>query len=503
MEKKNIGIWIRVSTDMQVKDESPEHHERRARLYAEAKGWTVVTVYRLEAMSGKSVMDYRETKRMLQDIRNGVISGLIFSKLARLARNTKELLDFSEIFRGYNADLVSLAESIDTSTPAGRLFYTMIAAMAQWEREEISERVAASVPIRAKMGKPLGGPPSFGFVWEGKELKISEQEAPVRKLLYEIFLQTRRKGTTATELNKRGYRTRNGSLFTDATVRRLLRDPAAKGLRRANYMQSKSPGKRREMKSKEEWIDVPCPAIVTAEIWDECNAILDRQEKKKSPAGPKTNFLLAGFVQCECGKKMYVFTTSPVYKCKTCKRKIHANDLDEIFHEQLKTFLLADIDAETLAGKAQTELSEKETLLKSITSEYNKLKRKMEELVNLRIGGEITKADFSLLYKPIEEQVRQLENQLPELEAEVDFLKIQALSADTVQQDAKDLYNRWFDLSFEEKRSIIEAITSKIIIHQDTIDISLSYTPTTHPQQINISKNAGKRQQLNDQLIGK
>ena len=55
----------------------------------------------------------------------------------------------------------------------------------------------------------------------------------------------------------------------------------------------------------------------------------------KSPAGPKTNFLLAGFVYCECGKKMYVYTSTPVYKCKTCKRKIHAEDLDEIFHAQL------------------------------------------------------------------------------------------------------------------------------------------------------------------------
>src|SRR6185369_7828930 len=55
-EGKRVGIWVRVSTEDQAKGESPEHHEARGRMYAEAKGWTPVTVYDLAGVSGKSVM---------------------------------------------------------------------------------------------------------------------------------------------------------------------------------------------------------------------------------------------------------------------------------------------------------------------------------------------------------------------------------------------------------------------------------------------------------------
>ena len=487
--KKCVGIWIRVSTEFQVESESPEHHEQRGRYYAAAKNWDVIEVYRLDAISGKSVMDHSETKRMLKDLHSGHITGLIFSKLARVARNTKELLEFAEIFKRENADLISLSENIDTSTPAGRLFYTMIAAMATWEREEIADRVAASVPIRAKMGKPLGGAASFGYQWKGKELVIDKKEGPVRKLLYEIFAKHKRRKTTADELNRLGYRTRNGSKFSDTTVDRLLRDPTAKGIRRANYTKSTGEGKKWIIKNEKDWVLIPCPALIDESIWNECNGILDAQYKRRTKPGPRAIYLLAGFVTCHCTKKMYVYHEAPTYACKKCRNRISVADIDEIFHSQLKSFLLTDTDMDTYLKQSDMLINEKESLLANCKQESEGLRKKMEVYISLRVNKELTAQRFKEYYEPIEERLAQLERQLPELEAEIDFLKIQYLSSDTVLREAKDLYDRWPQLPFEEKRSIVELITEQIVIGKEDINIKLSYVP--HSQSL---LNAGNKQ---------
>jgi site-specific DNA recombinase len=475
--KKRVGIWIRVSTEDQVRGESPEHHERRARLYAEAKGWNVVEVYRLDAVSGKTVKDTPEAKRMLVDIKSGHITGLIFSKLARLARNTKELLEFAEIFRECNADLISLAESIDTSTPAGRLFYTMIAAMAQWEREEIAARVAASVPIRAKMGKPLGGQAPFGYQWNGHELLPHPAEAPVRKLMYELFLEYRRKKTIARILNERGYRTRNGSLFSDTTVDRLLRDPTAKGTRRANYTQTTNNKKAWELKPESEWVLHEVEAIVTEELWNECNGILDAQRAKLKRPTRQVVHLFAGLTYCGCGQKMYVPSNSPKYVCHACRNKIPVVDLEGVFHEQIKNFFFSPQEIAMHLGKAHAAIREKEELLDTLYREQKKLAAEVDRLYDLYQSGAIDKPGFGAKYHPLALRQRQLEDETPQVQAELDVLKISHLSQEEIVTSARDLYSRWPELPHEEKRRIVEAITDRIIIREGEVEMNLFYAP--------------------------
>src|SRR5579872_4368041 len=377
---KPVGIWIRVSTEDQAQGESPEHHLARARAYATAKGWTVKEVYDLAGVSGKSVMEHAEAKRMLADIRKGHISGLIFSKLARLARNTKELLDFADIFRDCHADMISLQESIDTSTPAGRLFYTMIAAMAQWEREEIADRISASVTVRARLGKPLNGKSPFGYVWQDKRLVIEPKEAPVRKLIYELFLEHRRKKRVARILNDSGYRTRNGSRFTDTTIDRLIQDPAAKGMRRANYTKHVGKDKAWEFKAEDEWIWSEVEPIISEEVWEQCNQILlERKDKLRRPGRKPVN-LFSGVTYCHCGAKMYVASNTPKYKCKPCRNRIAVADLEAIYYEQLKGFFLSPDEIGKQMERADENIAEKERLLGVLRAEYEKVEQEIQRI---------------------------------------------------------------------------------------------------------------------------
>jgi site-specific DNA recombinase len=473
---KCVGIWVRVSTEDQVRGESPEHHEKRARAYAEAKGWHIAEVYRLEAVSGKSVIGHPEAQRMLSDIQSRSITGLVFSKLARLARNTKELLEFAETFRACGADLVSLQEAIDTSSPAGRLFFTMIAAMAQWEREEIAERVQASVPIRAKLGKPIGGAAPFGYRWRDKKLEPDPDEAPVRALMYELFDEHRRKKTVARLLNDRGYRTRNGSHFSDTTIARLLQDPTAKGLHRANYTRTNDRTKSWALKPESEWVFTPVEAIVCEDLWGRCNAILDANAERRRPAR-RSVYLFAGFAHCHCGGKMYVWTNSPKYVCTTCRNKIPVVDLEAVYRDQLRHFLLSPDELDLHRQAGDVEIAEIEKLVAATQTELRKLESEDERLYQLYLADSLTKEDFGRRHKPLSERRAQLEDELPRLQARLDVLKIGTLSQAEAIEEARDLSARWDDLPLEDKRQIVEAITDRIIVGRDDVEIRLLHIP--------------------------
>jgi len=162
--------------------------------------------------------------------------------------------------------------------------------------------------------KSVGGIAPFGYHWQNGVLIVDEAESPTRKLIYELFIKHRRKKTVAKLLNDLGYRTRNGSLFSDTTIDRLIRDTTAKGIRIIDGAETKS------------------PAIVSDELWQRANNFLGNA-KTKPPV-----HLFVGFAFCICGGKMFVPSNIEKYVCADCRHKIGVDDLEEIFTSQLSGF---------------------------------------------------------------------------------------------------------------------------------------------------------------------
>lgn len=467
-----VGVWIRVSTDRQVRDESPEHHEQRARYFIDAKGWELVKIYRLDGISGKGIIDHPEAQRMLNDIKNGEINGLVFSKLARLARSTKELLEFADIFRRSNAYLISLSENIDTSTPAGMLFFTVLSAMAEWEREEIASRVSASIPVRAKLGKPIGGQAIYGYSWKGKQFVINEDEAPVRKLIFEIFLRTMRRKTTADELNRLGHRTRKGALFSDTIIERLIRDTTVKGERIANYTRTGTGKKLIVLKPKSDWIITECPQIVSQELWDKANRILDDQKKKRAPVGRRSDYLLSGLLKCSCLKKMYV-KNARIYKCRDCGTKIAISTVDEMYCALLLESL-NDGRLAKLVENSKLQLLEKQALFHKAVADKAAIDERIDTFISLALEGSISFEQVARYLRELKSRLLPLDDLSKKLGSEIDLGTLSIQVFEDHIKDAFVLTENWPSMSYEEKRRVIENITKVMLVGKSEVSIEFS-----------------------------
>ena len=498
IERRKVGVWLRVSTQMQVTEtDSLEHHQARAEAYCQAKDWDIVETYRFEAVSGKIVLNHPMAQQMLADIESGKINTLIFSSLSRLARNTRQLLKISEIFQKNNASLVSLKESIDTDSPAGRLFFTVLSALATFEAEEVSERVKASIETRAKLGKSLGGAAPYGFVWNDQKLELEPKESSIRKEMFEVFLENKRYKTTARTLNEKGYRTRKGAKFTDASVKRLLTDTIAKGLKRTNYSKQ-TPDGNWEVRPESEWIFQTAPKIVSEELFDKVNNIIITQQsnKKKPTRLPVHPF--SGLVFCGCKEgseklKMRVYSsTKEKYTCPECRRKIVKTDLENIYKQQLKNFILSPKKLSAHLENADKTIQEKQQQLEILRDERVKVNIESKKLFELFTKDQITAEGFGRNNRDYDIRFNQLEKSIPQLQAEIDILKSQVLDDAQISVDSKSLYEKWEGFNNDQKIGVIKSLTDSITVFGNEVEIKLHFIPSV----INSGNKATKQQKF-------
>jgi len=234
-----------------------------------------------------------------------------------------------------------------------------------------------------------------------------------------------------------------------------------------------------EPKPEEEWGKVECEPIVSTEVWEQANRIIEEHIKSWKRPGPSPVHLFGGLAVCRCGAKMYVRAGSPKYVCRKCHNKIPIVDLEAVILEELKAFFGARTRVERLIDDTSRNLAEKASLLETHRQEIQSVRQEMRQTHQLYLNQQISGDGFRDLFRPAEERFKQLQAELPKLEADVAFLKVNKLSADDVVRESALLHEKWPSMQSDDRRRIVEALIEKIVIGDGEIDITYSCAPSS------------------------
>ena len=153
--RTRVAIYARVSTAYNGQD--PTMQTRELEEYCQRRGWKVAGCYVDTGISG-SKASRPELDRLMADAHRRRFDAVAVWKFDRFARSVSHLLRALETYNALGINFVSLSEQIDTSTPTGKMVFTVLGAVAELERSLIAERVRAGIRNARAKGKKIGRP---------------------------------------------------------------------------------------------------------------------------------------------------------------------------------------------------------------------------------------------------------------------------------------------------------------------------------------------------------
>jgi len=218
---KQAIIYIRVSTTMQAEEGvSLDAQKAKAYAWAELNDYEIKATYMDAGISGKRA----DNRNGLQDALNDCSKddALVVYSLSRLARSTKDTIEISELLQNKGADLVSISEKIDTTTAAGKMVFRMLAVMAEFESDQLSERTKTAMQYKKSKGERVGSIP-YGkrLHGNGVDLLIDETEQEIIVLIGNLNKDGLSLNKIAAYLNNTKHQPR-GNKWYPQTIKRVL-----------------------------------------------------------------------------------------------------------------------------------------------------------------------------------------------------------------------------------------------------------------------------------------
>jgi site-specific DNA recombinase len=218
--------YVRVSTDKQAdRGVSLDAQMEKIRAMAVVHGTELVDIIVDGGESAKN-LNRPGMARLLALVNEGEVNTVIIAKLDRLTRSVKDLAELLERFQRRGVSLVSVAESLDTGSAAGRLVINIMTAVSQWEREAIGERTRDAMSHKRSNGERVGNI-AYGYrlAADGQRLEPDPHEQAVLSAIRELRERRCPMRGIAAELNARGWRTRRASAWRLEHVARILCPP--------------------------------------------------------------------------------------------------------------------------------------------------------------------------------------------------------------------------------------------------------------------------------------
>lgn len=528
--QKRVAMYLRVSTLEQAKEGYwLDTQERLLKAYIESnedKGWITSEslMYRDEGISGASKVSERPGLSQLKaDILSGKIDVLLVWKIDRLFRKTAYLLEFIEFLKQKNVNFVSKNESIDLSSPTGKLVLTLLGAIAEMERDVIAERTSEGKISKAMQGYLVYGklvPYWYKKVHDGKwnRLTLNPEEAEVVKEMFELFVKEGKgTGEIASILTARGIgtnidrRLRAGDnlpeklhkgLFRQTSIVRILRNTTYIG----EYVCNKNEHTKqmdewgdsymlKTEKPESEWVRIPCEPIVDKKIFEKAQELLDNSKTIRRNRGE--NHLFTGLLKCaECGRTFnYYFSHKKTgnYRCggkkkdKVLKENLCSNR--DISESKLISLVWTKIE---LALRSKTEfLKAYENSLKDGSGksweettkiEYADLEAKIANKSRAfkdALRKEIEDVENTEIYRSIAhdlaEEIRISENRKAELKKHLATYEDNRTRVEAVSSKMEELKNHIGNFTLEDKAFFIRELTDVVVLSKTNVGVGYRF----------------------------
>lgn len=473
----STGIYVRVSTEEQAREGfSIRAQEEKLRAYSLLKDWHIYGVYADEGISGKDIEGRPEIKRLISDITSGKVNNVLVYKIDRLTRSTKNLIDLVDLFNQNHCSFNSLNESIDTATATGRMFIKIVGIFAEFERENIVERVKLGFERKVKEGYSLCTvTSSYGYSrTKGEKIQTIEfEQAGIVKRVFEMYLHDDYSLNKISQiLNAEKIPTKKGKLWNVKTIKLLLQNPNYIG--RVRYACNDI--------TKYFEVDGLHEPIIDEVVFFQAQEKIGKIKKITKTKRPSSNVYFCGVLYCPlCNSKL-----SPKWNYKQQANNTHKvgypsyrciNALKGVCPAKTMSHAKVTTAFEEYVSRIEdfnvanhTDLREdlpppdNSTEITAITSEIKAIEKKSEEIMSLFVSNTIDFATYQSMVRLNNERRGILDARLNILQSTQDNKEARY----TAHEIISNLRMNWQTLNNEERLQFIQRFIKKISIQSDT-----------------------------------